>query len=178
MPPTSRIWLLPLLLPILWLAAPAQAAEKVVFKYGILRESVSSQQLRDFAVNGKPDTALATYVRKAGGNPQGVQQTLTQSISVDARLLDRVLNSALGNMVLDQVGQTIQTPTNTANRQALRAAIALSANPDNQLSILEIIENYPTAEVQVDGNRLAQAYKQINSLAQQAEKLRGLIQLF
>ncbi len=80
--------------------------------------------------------------------------------------------------MLDQVGETIQTPTQTANRQALRAAIALSANPDNQLSILEIIENYPTAEVQVDGNRLAESYKQINHLAQQAEKLRGLIQLF
>ncbi len=94
--PLSRIWLIPLLLPLLWLPAPAQAAEKVVFKYGILRESVSTQELRNFAASGKPDSGLARYIRQAGGDPQGVQKTLTQPVKVNARLLDQVLNQCPG----------------------------------------------------------------------------------
>jgi hypothetical protein len=157
---------------------PARAAEKVVFKYGALRESVSTQELRDFATQGKPSAGLAGYIRKAGGNPQGVQTTLTQPIRVEARLVDRALNSGIGNLVLDRVGETIHPPAKTASRQALRAAIALSVKGDNQLSLLEIIENYPTQEVQVDGNQLAQAYNQINDLAQQAQRLRDWLSIF
>lgn len=156
---------------------PAQAAEKVVFKYGILRESVTTQELQDFATGGKPSAGLADYIRKAGGDPRGVQTTLTQPVRVNARLLDRVLNSTLGNAVLDQVGEAIHPPAQSASRQALRAAIVLSATPDNQVSLLEIIQNYPTSEVQVDGDLLATAYGRIHDLAQQVQKLGDLFGL-
>ncbi len=157
---------------------PARAAEKIVFKYGILRESVSTRELRDFANSGKASAGLVDYIHKAGGDPKGVQNTLVQPIQANAGLLDKVLNSSVGNAVLDEVGKTIHTPTQTANRQALRAAIALSARGDNQLSLLEVIENYPTPEVQVDGDRLAKTYEQLNTLAKQAQQLRDLFRIF
>ncbi|MHC5722793.1 MAG: alpha/beta hydrolase [Nostoc sp.] len=42
------------------------------------------------------------------------------------------------------------TPSRRADRQALRAALLLSATQDRQVSLIEIIKNYPTNEVQVE----------------------------
>lgn len=92
-----------------------------------------------------------------------MRQTLTRPIKVDPILLDRVLNSPVGNTVLDQLGQAIQTPEGGAERQALRAALTLSA-ADGTMTLIEILQNYPTKEVIVDGDRIEGAYRRLNDL--------------
>jgi hypothetical protein len=139
----------------------AVAADRVVFKYKILRESVSVAELTTFAETGQASTDLQTYFRLSGQKPETVRQTLTKPMRVNPVLLDRVLNSPLGNTVLDPLGQAIQTPKGGAERQALRGAMAVSAS-DGQLTILEILQNYPTQEVIVDGDRIEGAYRRLN----------------
>jgi hypothetical protein len=141
------------------------AAERIVFKYKVLRESVSIGDLTLFAQTGRASTDLQAYFRLSGQRPETVRQTLTQPIKVDPILLDRVLNSPLGNGILDQLGQAIQTPKGGAERQALRAALTLSASGDGTISILEILQNYPTQAVVVDGDRIELAYRRLNELA-------------
>lgn len=143
----------------------AIAAKHVVFKYKILQESVSVPELTTFAQTGQASPNLQAYFRLSRQRPDTTRQTLTRPIKVDPILLDRVLNSPVGNTVLDQVGQAIQTPKGGAERQALRAALTLSASDDGSLSILEILQRYPTEEVIVDGDRIEGAYRRLNDLA-------------
>lgn len=146
----------------LLISTQAIAAERVVFKYRILRESVSVPELARFAQTGQISPNLRTYFRLSGQRPETVRQTLTRPIKVNPVLLDRVLNSPLGNGALDQLGQAIQTPKGGAERQALRAALTLSASGDGTITLLEILQNYPTQEVIVDGDRIETAYRQLN----------------
>ncbi|MGG6267729.1 alpha/beta hydrolase [Leptolyngbya sp. AN03gr2] len=146
----------------LLVSTQAMAAERVTFKYKILRESVSVPELTAFAQTGQASPDLQTYFRLSGQRPDTVRQTLTRPIKVNPVLLDRVLNSPLGNGVLDQLGQAIQTPRGGAERQALRAALVLSASGDGTITILEILQNYPTQEVVVDGDRIEGAYRRLN----------------
>lgn len=146
----------------LLLSTPALAAERVIFKYKILRESVSVPELTTFAQTGQVSPDLQTYFRLSGQRPETVRQTMTRPIKVDPVLLDRVLNSPLGDGLLDQLGQAIQTPKGGAERQALRAALTLSASGDGTITILEILQNYPTQEVVVDGDRIETAYRRLN----------------
>jgi hypothetical protein len=146
---------------VLLLSKSAIAAERVIFKYKILRESVSVPELTTFAQTGQASEDLQTYFRLSGQKPETVRQTLTKPTKVNPVLLDRVLNSPVGNTVLDQLGQAIQTPKGGAERQALRGALAVSAS-DGQLTILEILQNYPTQEVVVDGDRIEGAYRRLN----------------
>lgn len=143
----------------------AIAAERIVFKYRVLRESISVGDLTTFAQTGQPSNDLQTYFRLSGQRPETVRTTLTKPIKVNPILLDRVLNSPIGDRILDQLGQAIQTPKGGAERQALRAALTLSASGDGSVSILEILQNYPTQEVIVDGDRIEGAYRQLNKLA-------------
>jgi hypothetical protein len=102
-----------------------------------------------------------------------MRQYLTQPVKVDPVLLDRVLNSKIGNFLLDEMSQTIHTPSRRADRQALRSALILSASRDRQLTLLEIIQNYPTSDVEVEGDRLEATYRQLRRLEATLENLLG-----
>lgn len=151
---------------------PGFAAEKVVFNYGVFQESISLEEFLDFSKNGRISSSLGVVLNS--GNPRLnslVQQALGQEISLDVRLLDKALNHPLGNLFLDQVGEVIRTPSSRANRQALRSAIVLSAAEDSNLSILEIIEKYPTQEVEVEGELLVNLYERIKKFGETLGKL-------
>ncbi|MBD0385659.1 MAG: alpha/beta hydrolase [Nostoc sp. C3-bin3] len=149
---------------LLLLSTPAFAAERVVLNYGIFRESLSVEELSTFAETGELSRSLRVNFALARQDPKVIRQYLTEPVKVNLLFLDRVLNSPIGDVILDQISQVIYTPSRRADRQALRAALVLSASQDGQVSVIEIIENYPTNEVEVDGKRLESAYRQLRRL--------------
>lgn len=163
----------------------AFAAEQVVLKYRIFRSSISVKELTNFAQTGELSTSLRVNLALAKQNPKAIRQYLTQPVAVNVRLLDRVLNSPVGNVVLDQISEAIHTPSRKADRQALRAALILSASRDypdssgqnsrNTISLIEIIQNYPTSEVEVEGEVLERAYRQLSQLAKTLQDLQQRI---
>ncbi len=149
---------------VLFCQTSALAAEQVGLKYGIFRESISVEELSTFAKTGELSRSLRVNFALAQQDPKTIRPYLTTPVKVDVVILDRILNSLIGNVILDQLSQVIHTPSRTADRQALRAALVLSASEDGQVTLLEIIENYPTTNVEVDGERLENAYHQLRRL--------------
>ena len=158
----------------LLLSPPVFAAEQVVLNYGIFRESLSVEELSTFAQTGELSRSLRVNFALARQDPKAIRQYLTEPVKVNLVFLDRVLNSRIGNIILDQISQVIYTPSRKADRQALRAALVLSASQDGQVSLIEIIENYPTNEVEVDGKRLEGAYRQLRRLQTSLQDLFGV----
>lgn len=146
---------------ILLTATGANAAEMIIFKSGIFRVSIPVGELENFAETGEVSPALADVLNRGNKNPEQVRLALKQEVPVDFLLLDRTLNNPLGEMMLDKMGEVVHPPQGGANRQALRAAIVLSASGDNQISLLEVIHNYPTNEVEVEGDRIIEASQQL-----------------
>ncbi|MHC5733734.1 alpha/beta hydrolase [Nostoc sp.] len=165
---------------LLFLPTPAFAAEQVVLKYGIFRESLSVEELSTFAQTGELSRSLRVNLALARQDPKAIRQYLTEPMKVNPVFLDKVLNSQIGNIILDQISQVIFTPSRRADRQALRAALVLSASQDGQVSLIEIIKNYPTNEVEVDGvvyrrrHRLESAYRQLRRLQTNLQDLFGV----
>lgn len=159
---------------LLTFTAPAFAAERVVLKYGVFRESLSVEELSTFAQTGELSRSLRVNLALARQNPRAIRQYLTQPVKVNPVFLDRVLNSPVGNVILDQISEVIHTPSRRADRQAIRAALVVSASQDGQVSLIEIIENYPTTEVEVDGDRLESAYRQLRRLQTSLQDLFGI----
>ncbi|HLO49179.1 MAG TPA: alpha/beta hydrolase [Kamptonema sp.] len=157
----------------------AVAAEKVVLKYTIIQMTIPVSELATFAKTGQMSPALEMLLGKAKKNPETVRRALRKPVKVNKEFLGQALNSKPGEMILDEVGQVIHTPSGVADREALRSALVLSASQDNEITLLEMIENYPTNEVQVEGDRLVEAYTKIASLAGQlngaTEKLQDVL---
>jgi len=83
---------------------------------------------------------------------------LTESVKVNPVFLDRILNSPIGNVVLDEISQVIHTASRRPDRQALRSALVLSASRDREITLIETIQNYPTV-MEVEGERLESAFR-------------------
>jgi hypothetical protein len=140
------------------------AAKTVVVEYKIFNESIAVDELSTFARTGKLSNSLRINLALARKEPQVIRQYLTTPVQVSPIFLDRVLNSPVGDIILDELSQVIHTPSRKADRQALRSALVLSAAGDEQVSLIEIIQNYPTPDVKVDGEHLENAYRQLRKL--------------
>ncbi|WNZ25377.1 alpha/beta hydrolase [Leptolyngbya sp. NK1-12] len=133
---------------------PDLANKRLVIQFGPLGRSMSLQELTRFAQTGALPRGWQFFFNVAGVNPEAVRTALKQEVTVSPSFLDKTLNNLLGEFLLYQVGKYLHTPSKTANIQALRAASLFAAN-DNRLSLLEILQQYPTREVHLDGVRLA-----------------------
>lgn len=148
-----------------------EAAETVILKYSILRESISVAELSKFAETGELSSSLKAYLKTANKEPAQLRQVLTEQIDIDAVLLSKILNTFAGEFLLDQVSEVIHTPSRRSSRQALRSALVTSALPDNNIRLIEVLENYPTSEVHVEGDRLVDAYRQMDKVLGKIPKL-------
>ncbi len=148
-----------------------QAAETVILKYSILRESVSVEELSQLANTGETSRSLKTYLKLANKKPEELRSLLNKNVDIDPVLLSKFLNSFAGSMVLDPVGEVIHTPSKRANRESLRGALVTSALSDNNIRLIEIFENYPTQEIHVNGDRLAEIYQNIEGFLSNVPRL-------
>ncbi|MBH8573145.1 alpha/beta hydrolase [Nostocaceae cyanobacterium CENA369] len=148
----------------LFFSAPAFAAERVLIKYSVLRESISLQELSTFAQTGKLSNKLLITITLARQDPDIIRQYLTTPVKINPVVLEKVLNSEIGVATLDRLSQVVHPPSQRGDRQALRSAFVASASQDRQITLLEIIQNYPTAEVEIEGDRLEDAYRQLRRL--------------
>lgn len=156
-----------LLLILISYCNPVKASDSIILKYGFLRESISVSELGIFANTGKMSSSLDAYFNLANRKPEQVRKILTEKIPVNGILLSQVLNSFAGEIFLDMVSTYIQTPSGKASRESLRGAFVTSALPDNNIRLIEILENYPTSEVHVEGDRLAELYVSIQKVMKQ-----------
>lgn len=152
------------------------AAEKVVLRYGIFQESISVAELSSFAETGNPSPTLAAYMKLANKEPEEIRNALTKEAKVSVTVLDRALNNFVGERILDEVSKTIHTSANTANRQALRSSLVLSASDDGKLSLIEAIEKYPTQEVEVEVDQLVDTAVKLSELESGIRRILGVFE--
>lgn len=164
---------------ILFYSSATAAAQKVVLKYSAIRMTLPLSELEVFAETGKMSPGLEMLLGKANKDPEAVRRYLTRPVKVSQRFLDQTLNSKVGEVILDEVGQVIRTPSGKANREALREALVLSATNDNEITLLEAMKNYPNPEVYVEGDRLVEAYGKLVALSEQfggvSERLQDIL---
>lgn len=146
------------------IASSTIAAEQVALKYRIFRESISVNELSTFAETGKLSTSLRANLELAKQDPKMVRWYLSQTVQANPAFLDRVLNSGIGDVMLDQLSQVIHTPSHRADLQALRSALILCASRDGNVSLIKTIQIYPSTQVEVEGDRLESAYVQLRRL--------------
>ncbi|MBE9222975.1 alpha/beta hydrolase [Cyanobacterium stanieri LEGE 03274] len=154
----QQLWL-GLLLFFLMPPLKAIASERVTIRYHNHRMSMTVAELSEFGRSGQMSSSIQRYFRATEQNPQRMQWALTKEIPINPITLSRTLNSPLGLIFLNPLGEIITTPSNRANIEALRGALVTSALDDNKISLMEIVENYPTDEVQIHGDRILETYK-------------------
>ena len=149
----------------------AIAAEKIVLTYGPISMPVPMADLEEFAETGEPSDELQELLTLANQEPETVRTTLTDPVPVNLVVLDLALNSSPGEWVLDQIGATIHPASGAGSRQALRSALIGAASDDNEITLLEVMQAYPTPELTVRGDRLIETYNRLYDVLEPLEAL-------
>jgi Alpha/beta hydrolase of unknown function (DUF1400) len=157
-----------------------QAAERIYLTFGILGRSIAISDLRDFAETGELTRQLQWYLNVANVNPEDFRAVLTREVQLNLEFVDSVAYSLPGEYALYQIGRVVHTKSRQGATQisALRSALLVSLTEDNQISILEFLESYPTPEVFVDGVILARTARDVRNFVDRIEPTIAVIQEF
>lgn len=143
--------------------AAAQAAETVVLNFGPFSRQVDVEALSTWAEGGRMDPALASLLRRLSPEQQEVVRTsLSRSRPVAVVPLSQWFYDPMGERSLWFLGKFVQTEARLNGYQALRAAIIAAAAETGELSLLEVIRQFPTGTLNLDLRQVQTSLRQIN----------------
>lgn len=147
---------------------PAQAAEEIFFRYGLLERSIRTSSLEALAADGTVSEDLAFYFNLAKLNDiqqEELRQNLDRPLAIDGVLLSRFLYTSLGEDLLDQVGAILQTRSGNNGKLSLRAALIQAATSPEGLSALNVVRSLPT-DMQIDVNNALAVARAVEEVIQ------------
>jgi hypothetical protein len=130
---------------------PSHAAQNLVFVSGAFRRSIAVSDLEYLAQTGRARGLLVDVLALSRQNPETVAKLLNESISLPITLVSRLLNTRIGEALLQRIG-TIIFPLKASQESvpALRSALILGlVEGKGSLSALSFFKAYPTAEMEV-----------------------------
>ncbi|SBO44118.1 alpha/beta hydrolase [Cyanobium sp. NIES-981] len=151
------------------LGSPAAiAAENLVFVSGAFRRSLSVADLEHLATTGESRGLLTDVLRFSNQDPKTVASLLNQSISLPITLVSRLLNTRIGEAVLQRLAQ-VAYPLKARNQgiPALRSALIVGlANGNGSLSAIGFLRAYPTQELEVNIPALLAVMQKASSITE------------
>ncbi|MFM7221489.1 MAG: alpha/beta hydrolase [Nodosilinea sp.] len=131
-------------------ALPLRASDQVVLAFGPFSRSIPTESLVKFAETGVVDRPLAPFLRRLNTTQQEQLRTaLIARRATNLVPLSQWFNSPMGDRSLQFLGKLVQTDAGLNGRQALRAAIVAAAE-DGDISVIDIVRNFPTPSLQID----------------------------
>lgn len=146
------------------------AAQKIIFTYGAVRQSVSLTELQAFVETGETSSSVDSLLSHTKQNPFVMRWILQQEFPVETVTISDLLNTIPGEYVLSQTGRIVGSKTERANVQALRGALVASASDNNLVSLIELLENYPTKQVYIDAKMLGKMGIGLSELLEETNK--------
>ena len=135
------------------------AAEEIVFRWQAASRSILLSDLETYATTGEPSQQLQSYfdLFSDPNRLNAVRPILNQTMQVDFVPFERYLRSDAGDCMLDHMATLLKpTPDSTAGKISLRAALINAAAPDGDFNLLEIVTEYPTAQIHLDLDQMFQ----------------------
>jgi hypothetical protein len=133
-------------------ASPAQALDTVQLKFGSLASmNMSLADLESFAKTGKATDNLQLLLDLGKLDKATAQANLTKELPIDSRLVTRLAQSYIGEVMFQQLGGVLKSP-NATPWQEIRSAVLASVG-DNKISPLELMRNYKPSTVEIDGQK-------------------------
>ena len=146
------------------------ASEEVIFTYGGATQSVAIEELQTFVETGETSSSIKFLLSLSNRSPSLMRWILKQKFPADTKLVSDLLNTAPGEYVLSQTGNVVGSKSQRANVTALRGSLIRSASDDGLVSLIELLEHYPTKQVYVNGKMLARVQNNINQFVEETEK--------
>ncbi len=149
----------------------AHSAEQIRFWYAPFGEfTIYVSDLEKFAKEGKLSQRLEFYLEKLSPQQQAqLREVLTNRYSVSHIMAAQFAYAPIGEILMRRLGRILQMAPDLNGFSALRAALILSAQSEEGLSILNLLQRYPTPVIYLDLPRGLEAYAEVSQLLYKRE---------
>ena len=139
----------------------AVALDNVTVKYGAIDVTLPISDLQTLAQTGKASSQLQSVLSLAKQTPESMREILTREVPLDSQLVGRLATTYFGEIVFRQLGEVAYAPTaRLQSAPALRDAL-VAASKDGKISLMEVMQNYSPATLEVDGNQAMAIYERV-----------------
>ncbi len=154
------------------LAKPAHSAEQIRFWYPPAGEfTIYISDLEKFAKQGKLSKRLEFYLGRLSSEQQNqLRETLATRYNISHVTAAQFAYSPIGEILMRRLGRILQITPQQNGFSALRAALILSAQSDEGLTILNVLQRYPVPIIYLDLPRGFQAYAEVSQLLYKKEQ--------
>lgn len=146
----------------------AKAADTVILRFEGSQVAVPITNVKTFVATGEAQTPeFQDFAQKHPKAREILQKTLGKEITFTGQLKERLSKSSIGEFLLTQVNQLVTS--GGTGVQSLRVAFQESLKDNNQVSILELLENYPSSQVTLDVSALERGYDKVQAFVERIE---------
>ncbi|WNN91684.1 alpha/beta hydrolase [Gloeocapsopsis dulcis] len=155
----------------------ALTAERIYASYSVVERSISVAALEKYAREGILDDELAVYAQYV--NPQQLAQlrrVLLTRIELTPVAVAQFLYTPQGIILLERLGQIVQTEARQPGFYAIRSALILAAATPDGLTLLNVLRQFPTRSIRIDLARSLRIAEQLERLVNQTRQAITLVQ--
>ena len=150
----------------LFINTNAHATDIVDIKYKETEISIKTKELKKFANTGEIPPRLQKFFNDTEQVPEFLSSLLTQEIYISRSLINDILDSPTGEFFLLKLNQTIDNSASTEDLEAVKQTVIKAYNDDRELSILELLSEYPKRRLKVDLTSLESTYNDANQFSE------------
>lgn len=144
---------------------PSLSAERISFFLPVLGEfNLSIDSLETFAKEGTITREFALYAKYLDESTLiQLRQLLQKEIDINPIAISKLTNSPIGEKFLRQLGEVVYTHPERNGIYAIRAAVLLAATDSEGLTVINVLRNFPTQEIQVNSELIFSLIKETSS---------------
>ncbi len=155
---------------------PAFGAERINIYYGVLQRSIPIKSLELFARTGEIDEDFSAYARYVNKQELGqLRRLLVTPIPLGAVEVSQFLYTAIGQTLLERLGDVIQLESGLNGFYAIRSALIVSAAQKQGFTLLDVFRNYSSNAISVNLSRTQEIAQTVQILINQTQNAVALI---
>ncbi len=159
-------------------ATPVFSAERLYVNYSLFERSIAVDDLAVYARKGELSKQLRAYSRYL--EPEQLEQLRTVLVTrfdLDVVAIAQFLYTPQGETLLRELGQVIRAGGRQPGFFAIRAALILAAADQQEgLTLLNIMQKFPTSSIRIDLGRAAELAKALEVVINQTQDAIALIE--
>jgi predicted dienelactone hydrolase len=150
------------------ISSPVQGAEQIYVSFGPIEISLPIAALEVYAKEGRIEPALAAYTGYLTPEQlEQLKQVLVARVDITPVAIAQFLYSPPGEIILQRVGQIIETKARQPGFYAIRAALIKAAADPEGLTLLNVLREFPTYGIRINSSRGFDVIDELSNLIQQ-----------
>jgi predicted dienelactone hydrolase len=160
-----------LLLAPVMMPHPVQGAERIYIPFGPMEFSLPIASLELYAKEGKIDQQLGAYAGYLDQKQlEQFRQVLTTRVDVTPLAISQFLYSPQGEVILERLGEIIETKARQPGFYAIRAALIKAAAAPDGLTLLNVLREFPTYGIRINSGRGFQVVDQLSNVIRETDR--------